>query len=68
MTTGQLLRLRRTRRKMQIHEVAQAAGIAVSTLSRYETDKLDPRVAMLARLAVALGCGTRDLVPPKVRP
>ena len=53
---------------MVLHEVASACGIAVSTLSRYETDKLDPQLGMLGRLAESLGCSTRDLVPKKVKP
>jgi transcriptional regulator with XRE-family HTH domain len=52
---------------MALHEVAAACGIAVSTLSRYENDRLDPQTLMLGRIASALGCGVRDLVPPRVR-
>jgi transcriptional regulator with XRE-family HTH domain len=68
MTTGQLIRTRRKRRKMDLFDLASACGIAVSTLSRYENDRLDPQTLMLGRIAAALGCGVRDLVPPRVRP
>jgi transcriptional regulator with XRE-family HTH domain len=53
---------------MKLHEVASACGLAVSTLSRYEHDQLDPQTLTLAKIAAALGCGVRDLVPPKVKP
>jgi transcriptional regulator with XRE-family HTH domain len=65
LTTGKLIRARRTRRKLLLHEVAATCGIAESTLCRYELDRLDPQLGMLAKIADALGCGMRDLIPPK---
>jgi transcriptional regulator with XRE-family HTH domain len=65
VTTGQLIRTRRTRRKLMLREVAMACGVAESTLCRYELGRLSPNTKMLARLADALGCGVRDLIPPR---
>jgi transcriptional regulator with XRE-family HTH domain len=48
-----------------LHEVASACGIAESTLCRYELGRLDPHTRMLAKIADTLGCGVRDLIPPR---
>lgn len=65
MTVGQTIRAKRTRKKMTLHALAAECGIAVSTLSRYETGHIDPQTGALARVAAALGCQARDLVPRK---
>ena len=68
MTVGENIRAKRTRKKMTLHDLAAECGIAVSTLSRYETGHIDPQLGALTRLAMALGCSARDLVPTRVRP
>jgi len=72
MTTIGPVRLRlrewRERRGYSIRELAERAGVAFGTVHRIETGAMSPTVAMLAKLAGALGIDVRDFFPaPKRR-
>jgi len=53
----------RERRKLTYRELAGRAGIALSTLYRIESGTASPTVAMLEKLAKALGISIRNLFP-----
>lgn len=59
------LRIRewRGRRALTYRELADRAGIALSTLYRIESGNASPTVAMLEKLAKALGISVRDFFP-----
>ena len=57
------VRVFREHRKMAQAALAQAAEIAVPYLSQIETGKREPSVAVLRRLAQALGVTADDLIP-----
>ena len=42
-------------------ELADAAGIALSSLVRIENDQVEPRFSTIRKLAVALNVGHREL-------
>ncbi len=52
---GRQLKLRRIERGLQLQEVASAAGLSASQLSRIEHGGCTPRVDTLLRLCVPLG-------------
>lgn len=56
------LRLRewRERRGLSLRQLAERAGVSFVTLYRIEAGKVSPTVAMLGKLAKALGIGVRD--------
>lgn len=60
------LRLRkwRTKRGLSLRQLAELAGVSFVTLYRIEAGKISPTVAMLERLAKALGISVRDFFPP----
>lgn len=59
------LRLRewRLRRGESLYTLADKAGVHFTTIVRIEQGRLSPTVAMLGKLAKALGIGIRDLFP-----
>jgi transcriptional regulator with XRE-family HTH domain len=67
------LRLRgwRERRGLSLRALAERAGVGYVTVWRIEHGELSPTVAMLEKLAEALGINVRDLFPvsrPRRRP
>lgn len=58
----------RQRRKLAYRELADRAGIALSTLYRIESGTASPTVAMLEKLARALGIDLVDFFPLKRKP
>ena len=58
-----LLRHWRERRGFSMRELAARAGVGFVTVSRIENGHLSPTVAMLEKLAEALGIGLRDFFP-----
>jgi transcriptional regulator with XRE-family HTH domain len=58
-----LLRHWRERRGYSVRELAKRAGVGFVTVSRIENDRMSPTVAMLEKLARALGIGLRDFFP-----
>ena len=63
------LRLRdwRERRGYSTRELGDRAGVQFSTVHRIESGRMSPTVAMLEKLATALGIDVRDLFPPPKR-
>jgi transcriptional regulator with XRE-family HTH domain len=63
------LRLRewRERRGYSVRELAARAGVGFGTVHRIEKDRMSPTVALLEKLAKALGIDVRDLFPPPRR-
>lgn len=55
----------RERRKLTYRELADRAGIALSTLYRIESGTASPTVAMLAKLAKALEINMVDFFRPR---
>ena len=67
ITNMRTLRLRewREHRGLSIRRLAEKAGVAFPSVYRIEAGKMSPTVAMLEKLAKALGIHTRDLFPEK---
>jgi len=57
---GNLRRLREDRLLTQA-ELAERAGIALSSLVRIENDQVDPRFSSIRKLALALDVNAREL-------
>jgi transcriptional regulator with XRE-family HTH domain len=64
------LRLRewREQRGLSVRGLAEQAGVNYVTVVRIEGGRLSPTVAMLAKLAGALGITLRDFFPVEPRP
>jgi transcriptional regulator with XRE-family HTH domain len=58
-----LLREWRDRRGYSVRELAKRAGVGFMTVSRIENGHVSPTVAMLEKLAKALGIDIRDFFP-----
>jgi transcriptional regulator with XRE-family HTH domain len=58
----------RERRGLSYRELADRAGIALSTLYRIESGNASPTVLMLEKLAKALEIEVVDFFPPKRKP
>jgi transcriptional regulator with XRE-family HTH domain len=59
-----LLRHWRAKRGYSVRELATRAGVGYVTVVRIENDQTSPTVAMLEKLAKALGIEVRDFFPP----
>jgi transcriptional regulator with XRE-family HTH domain len=59
-----LLRQWREQRGYSVRELARRAGVGYVTVVRIENDQISPTVAMLEKLAKALGISVRDFFPP----
>jgi transcriptional regulator with XRE-family HTH domain len=46
-----------------VRQLAERAGVGFVTVSRIENDRMSPTVAMLEKLARALGITVRDFFP-----
>jgi len=59
-----LVRLRSLRmaRKMTLSELSHAAGVSKAMLSQIEQDKVNPTVAVMIKIANALGVGVAELI------
>ena len=60
---GDLVASFRRAKNMTQEKLSQDAGISRGQLANLETGRTDPSLALLRRLANALGCSTKDLVP-----
>jgi transcriptional regulator with XRE-family HTH domain len=58
-----LLRHWREKRGYSVRELARRAKVGFVTVSRIENGHISPTVAMLEKLAGALGIGLRDFFP-----
>lgn len=71
LSTGERIRIFRTRRKLSLRELAEVTGISPSSLSAYERDVSEPSGHALRALSLALGVSTDYLLrlratPPKL--
>jgi transcriptional regulator with XRE-family HTH domain len=60
-----LLRHWRERRGYSVRELAKRAGVGYVSIVRIENGHMSPTVAMLEKLAEALGISVRDFFPPE---
>lgn len=60
-----LLRHWRQRKGYSVRGLAKAAGVGYVSIVRIETGRMSPTVAMLEKLAKALGISVRDFFPAK---
>lgn len=65
MTVGDRIRARREVRKLTLAALAEKIGRNKSTVLRYETGELSLRLDELERIAEALGCDVRLLLPSR---
>ena len=63
MPVSLLLRYWREKRGYSVRELARRAKVGFVTVSRIENGHISPTVAMLEKLARALGIGLRDFFP-----
>ena len=64
MPVSLLLRHWREKRGYSVRELAKRAKVGFVTVSRIENDHISPTVAMLEKLAKALGISVREFFPP----
>ena len=62
-----LLRKWREKRGYSVRELADRAGVSYVTVVRIENGHISPTVALLDKLAKALGIGVRDFFPRSTR-
>lgn len=62
MTTGKRILAERKKRKLTQIDLAKKAGVATSTIQRYEQQERDPNVETLRKIARALGVPLYDLI------
>jgi transcriptional regulator with XRE-family HTH domain len=62
-----LLRHWREKRGYSVRVLARRAGVGFMTISRIENGRMSPTVAMLEKLASALGIEVRDFFPRRNR-
>jgi transcriptional regulator with XRE-family HTH domain len=62
-----LLRYWRERRGYSVRGLAKAAGVGYVSIVRIENEQMSPTVAMLEKLAAALGIGVREFFPVERR-
>jgi len=59
---GRLIRLRQER-SWERADLAEAAGLSPSMISKIENEERRPRAGTLAAICAALGCQVEDLLP-----
>jgi transcriptional regulator with XRE-family HTH domain len=62
---GRRIRARRKLKKKTLHDTAFDTGLNASVLCRIELGKREARYEELERIAAALECSVRQLVPPR---
>lgn len=65
---GEWLRRTRKRRGLTLKQVADACGLAISTLSRVERGQMSPTYDKLLQLSSGLGVDMAELFSPEVQP
>jgi transcriptional regulator with XRE-family HTH domain len=65
LTIGMRIRLARVQRRKLVKDLAEAAGLSPSLLSKYESDRRDPRYSDLEHIAAALEMSVAELVSMK---
>ena len=59
---GKKLKSHRTARGLTLEQLAQSAGVSKAMLSQIEKDKVNPTVAIMLKIADALGVGIGELI------
>src|SRR5712691_10223141 len=62
-TLGERLREQRLALGLTVHQLAQQLGVNRNTITNYESNKTEPSVNDLVRLAATLGCDLGGLLP-----
>lgn len=62
MTTGEKIRSARQEAKLTQKRVAELSGIAEPTIRKYESNRLNPKIGTLKKLANAIGCDVMELL------
>jgi transcriptional regulator with XRE-family HTH domain len=57
---GEKVRIQRVIRKISQQELAERAKVDRTYISQIETGKKEPSIAVLSRIAKALGCNVKD--------
>lgn len=63
MTTGEKIRSMRIEAQLTQRKVAELSGIAEPTIRKYESNRLNPKISTLKKLADALGCDIAFILP-----
>jgi len=63
MKIGTQVRKAREQTLLTQEELAERAGIALSTLNRIEKDRVEPHFRTIRKIARALGRGPKELLP-----
>ncbi len=66
MESARLLHTARKRSGLTLVELARRAGTSAATLSRYETSKVDPSGAVVARILAAAGYVAEVRLEPRM--
>lgn len=64
MTIGELIKQYRNDKGMTQKQLAEMLGLAEITIRQYETNKREPKIPMLRRIAKILGVSFQDLTVP----
>ena len=64
---GGRLRALRTARRLTLDQLSGMAGVSKAMLSQIEQDKVNPTVAVMLKIAVALEVGISDLIDEQTR-
>lgn len=62
MTTGERIRARRKERCLTLRQLGAMTSLSNGALSQHETGQHSPSLALLARIAAALGCTSASLL------
>ena len=68
LTVGEKIKKARLGIPMTQEEVAKCSGISASTIRKYESGRLNPKIETLKKLALAIGINLRDLLPDEFSP
>lgn len=66
MTVGERIYYCRVENHMTQKELGEKAGIDPSTIRKYESGRLNPKIGTLRKIADALGVSSRDLIPKEL--
>ncbi len=62
MKCGDLIKDKRASLKLTREALAEKSGVSVMTIRRYESSEREPRLDIVEKLAVAMGCTIYDLL------
>lgn len=67
-TTGQLIKRARLNAGLTQRKLAEKLGISAQGVAQWENDLRNPKAETIQRIAEAIGCSPRDLVPGATSP